>query len=182
MGRPAKAAVVLEAEGKSHRTKAEMELRKQAEAELSSGEKLKERPETKENPVAHKEFRRVNKLLTKIKKNDALYESIINRYCMLQADCVELAEMRNQFSESKAELEEEYRETGNMTPTEYYRMLTNMQNNILALDRQLQAKQKMMLDIEKECSMTISSALRSIPKTPAEPKGSALLSALLEDD
>lgn len=185
MARPAKSISVLETEKKSHRTKAELEVRRKGEAELSTGEKLKERPETKNNPIAHKEFRRVNKLLTKLGKNDALYEPIINRYCMLQADCAELAEMKLRFAESKSELEEEYRagkesETG-LTASSYYKLLASMQSNILSLDKQLQAKQKMILDIEKECSMTISAALRSIPKTP-EKKENPLLSVLADND
>ena len=39
----------------------------------------------------------------------------------------------------------------------------------------------MMLDIEKECAMTISAAMRSIPKTTAEPKN-PLMGILNDDD
>ena len=35
---------------------------------------------------------------------------------------------------------------------------------MIAIDKQLQTKRKMLLDIEKENVMTITSALRSIPK------------------
>ena len=81
MPTPPKPHIVLLNEGKSHRTKAELEQRKKEEEALVTGEKLKERKETRQSPVAHKEFRRIIKLLEKIQKNDALYEPIINRYC-----------------------------------------------------------------------------------------------------
>ena len=42
-----------------------------------------------------------------------------------------------------------------------------MQKSILDADNRVQAKRKMMFDIEKECAMTVASALRSVPKTPA---------------
>ena len=43
--------------------------------------------------------------------------------------------------------------------------------------KQIQAIQKMIFDIEKECAMTISSAARSIPKKP-EAEKNPLLAAL----
>ena len=39
-----------------------------------------------------------------------------------------------------------------------------MQKNIIDLDRQVQAKRRMLLEIEMENVMTIAASLRSIPK------------------
>lgn len=175
MARPSKSVQVLEREKKSHRTKAEIEQRKKVESALITGKELKERPEVKNSPLAHKEFRRVVPLLRAIEKNDAMYEAIINRYCLLQAECTELAEIKEEFRQSREELKEEYAERkigegvdGGLKPSTYYKLLSVMQGNILAIDRQIQAKQKMIFDIEKECAMTISSAMRSVPKTPSK--------------
>lgn len=184
MARPSKAAAVLEGEGRSHRTKAEMKQRTVGEKALATGKTLRERAEVKENPVAHREFKRVCGLLAVIGKNDALYEAIINRYCLLQAECAELAEMKEEFRAGRTELQEEYKAgkigenvPGGLTPSAYYKLVSTMQSNILALDKQIQAKQKMIFDIEKECAMTISSAARSIPKKP-EAEKNPLLAAL----
>lgn len=184
MARPSKSTDVLDEEGRSHRTKAEMKQRAEAEKALATGKKLAERREVKEKPVAHREFQRVNRLLSVIGKNDALYEPIINRYCLLQAECVELAEMKEEFRASREELQEEYREgkigektQGGLKPSAYYKLLSTMQGNIIALDKQIQAKQRMMFDIEKECAMTISAAARSIPKKP-DAKENPLIAAL----
>ena len=53
-----------------------------------------------------------------------------------------------------------------------------MQKNIVSLDKQIQAKRKMLLDIEKENVMTIASALRSIPKKEDKEADNPLLKVL----
>ena len=97
MARPAKPAVVLLDEKKSHRTKAEIQKRQEEEEKLLSGEVMKESRQVKENERAHSAYLRVKKLLKNIEKNDALYEGAINRYCMLCAECEELVEKREYF-------------------------------------------------------------------------------------
>ena len=176
MARPSKSAAVLDDESVSHRTKAEIFDRKSAEESLASGEKLKERSEVKENKIAHREFLRVNKLLQAIHKNDALYEPIINRYCMLQAECTDFECKRELFTRNLAQLLED----DTMESDAKYRLEVQMQNAILSVDKQIQAKRKMMFDIEKECAMTISAALRTVPKAPAKEKN-PLLEAMMGD-
>lgn len=176
MARPSKAVAVLQAEGRSHRTKSELEARAAAENAMLSGRPLKELPETKENPVAHAEFRRIKPLLSAIGKNDGLYEAIINRYCMLRAECDEFSRLRGTFL-SAAETLRGQLQDGFIQYVEYARLLAKTQESMLAADKQLQQKRKMMLDIERECAMTITAALRSIPKRQAE-EGNPLLEAL----
>ena len=48
----------------------------------------------------------------------------------------------------------------------YVSMQEKMYSAINSADRQIQAKRKMMLDIEKENIMTIASSLRVVPKNP----------------
>lgn len=45
---------------------------------------------------------------------------------------------------------------------------------MLSLDKQVQAKRKMMLDIEKECALTVASAVRNVPKKPEKAQDSLL--------
>ena len=47
-----------------------------------------------------------------------------------------------------------------------------------AIDKQIQSKRKMLLDIEKENVMTIASALRSIPKKEDKETDKPLLKVL----
>lgn len=180
MPTPTKPFAVLSGEKKSHRTKAELKQRKEAEEALTSGNILKEKTEVRKNGKAHKEFLRINKLLKDIQKNDALYENIINRYCMILAECEEYEEKQQSFYRDLEELtksKEHLIDSEEMSQGSYFRMKLNMQKSILSLDKQLQAKRKMLLDIEKENIFTIASALRSIPKKQ-EKTSNPLLDAL----
>lgn len=164
MSRPAKPFKVIVDEKKSHRTKAELKAREIGEKSLSTDIKIKEREEVKNNKIAHKEFKRIEKILENINKNDAIYEPVINRYCLLQAECYEFEEKIEKIYKDIEKLENKYKEDDNFTLIECLTLSDNLQKNIINLDKQIQAKRKMLLDIEKENVMTIASALRSIPK------------------
>lgn len=164
MPTPPKPFKVITNEKKSHRTKAELKAREEGEQALSTDTEIKERVEVRDNKFAHKEFKRIVKLLEKIGKNDAIYEPVINRYCLLQAECYEFKEKREKFYKDFEKLENEYEENEDFTMKEYFTLVNNVQKHIIDLDRQIQTKRKMLLEIEKENVMTIASALRSIPK------------------
>ena len=174
MPTPPKPADLIMLEGKSHRTKKELRQRKKAEEDLLTGNRLRETKEVKENELAHKEFLRIRKLLEEIGKNDDLYSGVINRYCLLSAECKEFEEKRESIFRRQQELEER---SGEMEFTDYLHMQNDLSKMLLSYDRQVQAKRKMMFDIEKENIMTIASALRSIPKKQ-ETKKNALREAL----
>ena len=165
---PSKTVSIIRSEGKSHRTKRDLRQREQAEKAVLTGIPLKERTEVKENETAHKEFLRLKKLLEKIDKFDDMYGAAINRYCILYAETKEFEEKKERFYRQLCDLEtskDELLETEQMTPGEYYKTEMAMQKNLIALDRQVQSKRRMLSDIEKENIMTIASSLRSIPKT-----------------
>lgn len=164
-GRPSKPITLV----KGHRTKAEIEIRKTAEEALVTGTPLKEWKEVKVDPVAHKEFLRIRKALRSIGKDDALHENVVNRYCLIHSECRKLEAQQDKILQGVDKLEKEKEEKGRvdgMDILEYFTLLINLQKQIVALDKQLQSKRKMLLDIEKENIMTIASALRSIPKKP----------------
>lgn len=171
---PTKPATVIELEGKSHRTKAELRQRKKTEADLLSGKALKETKEVRGHPSAHKEFVRIRGLLKSIGKDDDLYSGVINRYCMLSAECKEFEEKRESIYRRQEALEERAEE---LEFVDYCKLQNDLSKMLISFDRQVQAKRKMMFDIEKENIMTIASSLRSVPKAP-EKKKNALREAL----
>lgn len=189
MGRPPKPAAVIEAEKKSHRTKAELKTRKNAESGLLSKRKLQERGEVKENKTAHAEFQRVSKLMKAIGKDDALYSSGINTYCLLYAEIGDLREQMKMLDETGEMLRETFGhlvdDPGRVIDPEeiiqFEKAFTRLISQRLNIGAAIDKKRKMMLDIDKENVMTISAALRSIPKQP-EKKESALMAALRGDD
>lgn len=173
-GRPSKPVKILEMEGRSHRTKKELLQRKRGEEATLSGRKLIESKEVKENPEAHKEFRILVRLLDSVEKNDALYSEVINRYCLLKAECTSLIARRDALSLAAEELPSHKEE---MEYEDYIKAMTSTSKSIIALDKQVQDKRRMMFSIERENIMTIASALRSVPKQP-EKKSNPLMEAL----
>lgn len=178
-GRPPKPIQLIKIEGKSHRTKAEIETREAAESQLLTGKKMKVWPEVRENNFAKKEFSRIKQLLEIIGHNDALHEAVINRYCLLTAECKELSAQRDLFTKTlrEAETPPEHAEIKWM---EYMKMLTNIQGQILGCDKILMGKRKMLLEIERESVMTILAALRAIPKQPPKEEESPMAKYLRE--
>lgn len=174
MPTPPKPFSVLKSEGKSHRTKNELKVREQGEKALSTGTTLKVRSEVRKNKIANKEFKRINELLKKIEKNDAIYEAVINRYCLIYAECIEFEDKKVKLYElidkleEQFELSKEYLEGEEMAKEtrKFARSISEIVGSIVELDKQLQPKRKMLLDIEKENIMTIAAALRVIPKKP----------------
>lgn len=184
VARPPKPAAVIEAEKKSHRTKAELEQRKKGETALLSNTPLYERDEVKKSKVAHTEFLRVAELMQSIGKDDALYSSGLNTYCQLYA---EISEMEQQKSEI-AILAEKLKEKFDTLPAMEYddilqftKQVTKLASMQLSIGSEIDKKRRLMLAIDKENVMTISAALRSIPKTP-EKAENPLIKALLGEE
>ena len=170
MPTPAKPVNVLVAEGRSHRTKAELELRRRGEKSLLTGISIKEEKPVKANPVAHSEFLRMKKLLGKIEKNDDLYGAAINRYCKLRAEEIELMNQQEKLKE-KIDYVSDRLFSGGLDDAGFRdvsRSLADLEKTYVSLDKQIQSKRKMQSEIERENVMTISAALRSIPKKPED--------------
>lgn len=183
MPRP-KPVSVLKAEKKSHRTKAELEAREKAEAELLSGMPLTEREKVKQDGIAHAEFLRVYEILDKIGKADSLYTGTINRYCEIyseirkhQDDRAKLETMRDGLSALIDSLKE--KDDVDVKDLEgAIKAWANYLRQINQIDLMIQQKRKMLGDIEKENCMTVAAALRSIPKTAENKDDDVLLKIL----
>ena len=157
-GRPKPLALV-----KGHRTKAEKAIRAKAEKALLTGTTMKENPEVKASPIAHKEFTRIKKLLKAIHKDDDLSGNIINTHCLLHAECKEFEELKRRLYGDLGELLEAHKKQ-DIDFLGYVEHKDKLLNKIMACDKKVMEKRKAILDIAKESIMTISSAMRSIPK------------------
>ena len=180
MARPSKPVQLVKFEGRGHRTKAELATRERGEQALLTGRKIKEAPDVKADPDAHAEFRRVIKLLEAIQKNDSLYEAAINRYCLLRVEEQTLQRLRKNYMEQLEDFSSHFNDLvnrGELDIKTAWDMQAKLQQNFLSAEKQLSAKRKELLTIEKEHAMTIAAALRSIPKQPEKQK-SALMEAL----
>lgn len=185
MSRPSKPAAVIREQGKSHRTKAELERREKGEAALLSGKKCFEREAVKHDPVAHKEYQRLVKLMKAINKDDALYAPIYNRYCKLFAEVDFYQKEISRLRELADKLERKFDEVEDASAEEitlFAKEITNLLRQINSMDSAVMTKRKMMFDIEKECCMTVAAALRTIPKEAEKSEAPDELLAILRDD
>ena len=100
---------------------------------------------------------------------------------------IELKERKEEFYRLVFELKEEMKSvTDNMEDVEnianykleYAKSIAKIMSSMNAIDKQIQSKRKMLLDIEKENVMTIASALRCIPKKEDKEANNPLLKVL----
>lgn len=181
MARPSKSASAMNA----HRAKSELDARKTAEKSLATGSAFNERPEVLKNPVAHAEFVRLDNLLSSIGKNDAIYETVINRYCTMLAECLDFEDKRDQVFSIAEKIEQQLTRMGSEISFEELRDVakdvSRIYKTMVDIDKQIESKRKMLLSIEKENIMTVAAALRSVPKAP-EKKENPLIKALNGDE
>lgn len=160
---------------RKHFTKAEINQRKAAEKALITGESIKEWPQTRSNPVAHKHFRRIVSLYRTINKNDALTEPVLNRYCLMQSECEDFEAKREECFTMAVELREMIKcGDEDIDRLDLIGKIDKLYQSSLSFDRQIQAKRKMLLDIERESLMTLAAQMRSIPKKVEEEAPSAM--------
>ncbi len=185
MPRPPKPAAVLREEKKSHRTKRELEQRQEQESALLSGKKIFARAAVKNNEIARKEYNRLHAVMKSIHKDDALYAPMLNRYCELYAEEVQLKEDAIHLRTLLKDLEAAYaarKQKSEKAIIEFTKQSANLLRQLNALDAQIMAKRKMQNEIEKENCMTVAAALRTIPKEAAKKEETDPLIAILKDD
>lgn len=161
MARPSKSILVIQ----GHRTKQEIALRKEGESGTLTGEGMRERPDVKAVPDAHKEFMRLRRLFRRIEKDDAIYAQAINDYCLLHAECLAVA---GKIARVEADLEYLEDRKDEMDPVDYLQLRNALYDKELKLSAELDKKRDKKRSIEDKNLMNIQSALRSIPKKPDE--------------
>ena len=173
MARPAKPVNVIQMEKKSHRTKKELAVRQKSEQEMLSGERIDKFTEVKNNTKASREFDRVVKIFDSIEKNDKMYETVINRYCLMLAECRELEDLKKTISVNIKHMIKLFKENivAEAEPEakallyiDFAREIAQLSNTLIKYDREIEKKRGMLLAIEKESGMTMAAMLRTIPK------------------
>jgi phage terminase small subunit len=152
-GRGSKPVQLIKLEGKSHRTKKELDHREKAEKSLYTGTSFKESPAVKSDPIAHKEFLRLKKLYKKIQYVDGLDEGIINRLC-------ELVSRKHSIQ----------------------LMIESAENNIEKLELFKEIR-KVEADIRKDedrLFLNPTARVKAIPKTPEEENKKSKMSSFLQ--
>ena len=73
----------------------------------------------------------------------------------------------------------ESHQNDDIEPESYYRLKDSLHGKLLAWDKRLMEKRKMLLQIERENVMTILGALRAIPKKPNDKPAESPMAAFL---
>lgn len=149
-GRPPKALGLVT----GHLTNAQKEARAEAEKSMATGKPMKKWPKTKENSLANKLFGKLAAAYTAIGMNDAMHEAVLNRYCIITAEC-EALETRQEALRAAQENQDAEK-------------TAQMESTIAKIDAALNVRRNMLLAIERENLLTIASKLRAVPKKPQE--------------
>jgi hypothetical protein len=161
MATPSKPIALL----KKHVSKKETARRAAAEKELLTGKTMQCSAQVRADKVALAHWKRIQELLGKAGKNDALLENVLNRYCIMQSELEQSARELEAFRGAMQELVDRRDEMDFLT------FLTKTQAQaglIMAADKLINTKRKMLLDIEDKNALTMASQLRSIAKKPTE--------------
>lgn len=164
-GRPPKQLTLV----KGHLTKEQKETREKAEKALVTSYVMKPWAKTKRNDTAMKQFKKIKKAFSKIGQDDLCFESVLNRYCIIFAECDETEQTRETIlaamRDTLANKDEIMTEIGIL---DFYTRITEMAGKANDCDRTLAKKREMLLSIERENIMTVNAKLRAVPKKPAE--------------
>lgn len=167
-GRGSKPSQLLVIEGKSHRTKKELEHREKIEKSLYSGFNFKESPDVKSDPVAHKEFLRLKKLYKKIEYIDGLDEQVINRYCLM-------------LSQEKAIQKRQVRLDDLADDAQELTDVISANKTIASLYKSLEQVRRMLLQLEDRLFLNPTARVKSIPKTPPDNNNKSPMSEFIKN-
>lgn len=154
-----------------HRTKAEIEARAAGEKALTTSEKMEQPKGAAKNKEAFAHWKRIRGVLVEIGLDEAFYERVIWRYCLLLAEHDALAGERQSRAD---DLERLRARESEMQAGEYFKALESLTKALDATDRQLAKKRDQLLAIEKENLMTVQGKLRAVPKKPEQKKMTAM--------
>ena len=156
MARPSKSVDTI----KKNLTKEELKQRRNSELSNLSGIPIRKFLEVEQDEIASLEFDRVIEILNAVNKNDALYEAVINDYCIYKSDI-------DRYAKYRANAESDLIEVSENKELDFVERLNykdKLYRSIASYDKHIQSYQKKRFDIEKETGFTVASALRSIPK------------------
>lgn len=157
-GRNSQPIQLIKSEGnKNRKTKAELEHREKMEQSVYTGEKFKESPATKSDPVAHKEFLRLKRLYKHIQYIDGLDQQTINRYC----------QMISQEKQLQAQFDDVQNEIDKCEKIEKRLGLYDFLNKATT---KLNQTRDALIKLEDRMLLNPSGRMKAIPKKPPEKK------------
>ena len=154
-----------------HATKAEKTMRKEGNQPPKGNKVIKVSEAVKKNERAYAYFKRLVDIFKGIDLNDAFYENVLNRYCILLAECDEHSAEIKQQQAMIFNIDQNHSE---MSIQEYYGIRNEMVKTLNKTEGLLTSKRNQLLAIEKENLLTAQAKLRAVPKQNKEKQLSAI--------
>ena len=155
-----------------HRTKREIAMREEGEAALKSSEPFEMWSRTKSKAKSKAHFEKIRKAFENIGEGDVMYEAVLNRYCIIIAECDDLESRIVALKKTIQRLEATWEKMSTQEEPEtkdflaYVKSLAALNKELNGMDAALGAKRNALLQIEKENIMTVLAKLRAVPKEP----------------
>lgn len=156
---------------RARKTKAEIAARAAGEKALTTDKKMHMPQSVKADKAAAAHWRRLSKILGSVGIDEAFYENVLGRYCILLAEHDQLASER---ALRIAAVDEIRQRKDEMEFSEYIERLQTLSGMVDVTDRKIAKKRDQLLAIEKENLLTVQGKLRAIPKRPEEKKPSGI--------
>lgn len=184
MGRSAKPIELLMVEGKKHLTKEEIEERRNSEIRFGD-RKLKCPNYVKNNEIAYKKWKEINKLFKDFDFVSAGDSELIAKYCITFSGYLKLIEAHQKISEIHYDCEELDRaieaelknEDGTTEKAFSYKVKKQLRdmisvNAILQIETAINKKVDLMIKMEDRMFLNPISKVKNIPKKKEEEKPS----------
>ena len=155
MGRNAKPVELLLMEGKSRKSKAELERRRENEIKLTNN-KLVANPQVKRDKRALKEFKNLKKLYEDILFIGALDSYLVNQYCLSVSELDDFVSLLHSYREKARDenLEDDER--------------TKLLEKILTIDMEIRLKRTEIMKMGDRLYLNPVSRTKNLPKKQEE--------------
>lgn len=177
MGRNAKPVSILQAEGKKHLTKAEIEKRKKSEIKVGSSV-LKCPAFVKKNVVAYKKWQEVLEVYKDVDFVSSGDIGLLARYCMSFSEYENLLECRDTINKIDSFLAEEIIEaeevlSEKLSDRQITRLFRKMDflisvDGLMAIETSINKKMDMLIKMEDRLFLNPLAKIKNIPKETKE--------------
>lgn len=170
MGRNAKPIELLQATGRKHLTKAEIEERKQSEIKLGN-HKLKCPNFVKNDIEAYKKWKEITKIYKDFDFVSSGDSGLLARYCMTHSEYLKLCETRNKLHSLHAD----WSEYEGSFPEDFQVTIENIlkTNTDLQLETAINKKMDMLIKMEDRLFLNPLAKVKNVPKKEPQKEESA---------
>ena len=165
MGRNAQPIEIVQANGKKHLTKAEIEDRKNAQVQVGN-RKLICPSYVKSNVIAYGKWKEIIKIYKDVDFVSSGDSGLLARYCMTHSEYISLCETRNRIVDLNADWSD-YKDVLTEEFQESIEHLLKLSTD-LSLESAINKKMDMLIKMEDRLFLNPLAKVKNVPKAPVE--------------